>query len=371
MTLIIILGFSACRKMDPFSFGIKVGNLIYVNETVFLGSDELDLLKEINDNTMIFSSQEGALKSVSKTSILVIGVSDKTPYGSLRKVVSISSDGDDFKITTTDALLTDAVKEGTINFKKTLSEKDFSLNSKIDGILAKSPNKSFDGIAVTLNEFELYREGAKIAKLTGSIGVSTDIEMTILIEASRIKDISLKTELTKIDEISLSSNGAFSGQKEVTLAGFTHIPVIIDSLVFVPEIKINSGFDGTTLSQVSAGVRQDRTLTSKLTYKDSKWSDDPLSHTESFDLSEPNVSDNSELKVYSGPEISLKLLGVELQNIKANGYYTLEANKAQNPFWKLFIGNEGSNTFKSSFLGLPTDHSSEILVQRSEIGNGK
>ena len=128
--------------------------------------------------------------------------------------------------------------------------------------------------------------GPKIAILNGAIGISPEIGITMEIRFNEITEINIVTTLNKIDEVTVTSNGAFGGEKETVAAEFIHTPIIIDSLVFVPEVTINCGFDGTISSEVSSGVRQDRVITSTMNYSNSKWSDDPLTHTESYDFSD-------------------------------------------------------------------------------------
>ena len=134
-------------------------------------------------------------------------------------------------------------------------------------------------------------------------------------------------------------------------------------------MAIICGFDGTISCEVTSGVRQDRTITSKLNYKNPVWSDDPLSHAEAYDFTTPQLTDNSDLKIFSGPEINILLFGTPVQTIKSTGFYSLEAEKNASPFWKLYIGNEGMNSVNSDILGTPEDYSSNIFVQPSEIGN--
>ena len=148
-----------------------------------------------------------------------------------------------------------------------------------------------------------------------------------------------------------------------------HTPIIINNLVFVPEVAIICGFDGTILCEVTSGVRQDRTLTSKLNYKNSGWSDEPLSHSEAYDFITPEITDNSDLRIFSGPEIDILLFGTPIQTVKSTGFYSLEAEKNSSPFWRLFIGNEGVNSVNAEMIGTSDDYSSNMSVQASEIGN--
>jgi hypothetical protein len=106
-----------------------------------------------------------------------------------------------------------------------------------------------------------------------------------------------------------------------------------------------------------------------MNYQLSKWAEDPLVHTESFDFLKPLVTDNSNLEIFSGPEINLRLFGVPVQIVKATGFYALQAEKTGSPLWRLFIGNNGYNTLKADILGLRENHILNMNIQASEIGN--
>jgi hypothetical protein len=366
--IMIIFLLSGCNK-EEFSWGQEIGDITYSGNAVILGNEELALIKEVTPDKIIFSKKSGEVEKITNMSILVIGISEKTPYGALRKVNTIETSGNEVIITTTDAKLTDAVKEGTIVLQEKLLEKNFTLKSKVDGVVLKGPSKSFDGLAVTLDNFEIFRDGTKISRLNGAVGISPEIDITIIIKSNAIQELNLISTLDKIDEVTVSSNSAFDGKNEIVAAEFAYSPIVINKLVFVPEVAIICGFEGTISCEVTSGVRQDRTLTTKLNYKNSQWSDDPLSHAEVFDFIKPQVTDNSDLKIFSGPEINILLFGTPIQTLKSTGFYSLEAEKNSSPLWKLYIGIDGINSVIADMIGTPADHTSNISIQASEIGN--
>ena len=368
--LIMIMILATGCKRDEFIWGTRVGDLTYSEEVVLLGTEEIGLLSEVTANQIVFRASSAEIEKLKDFDIIVTGISENAPYGLMRKVTGIQSTGTTVTVSTADALLTDVIKEGNIHLKVKLLEKNFSLKSKMDGVLVKGPGKAFDGLAVTLENFELFRDGARLVTLTGAIGISPEIDLTIKIKTKKINEISFITTLNKVDELTVSSNGAFSGGQRLVAAEFFHTPIIIDSLVFIPEVKIYCGFNGNVSGAVTSGVRQDRVITSGLNYKNSNWLADPLINSESHDFSSPQITENSDLKIYSGPEITLRLFGTPLQIIEASGFYSLEAQKAGSPLWRLLIGGEGQNSVKSEILGLGADYSSNITINESEIANG-
>lgn len=367
LIMILILN-NGCKK-EEFTWGQEIGDIVYSGNVVFLGAEELAVLTEITPDRIFFREMTGALEKITDMSILVLGVSEKTPYGSLRKVRSLQSDGSGVNIATSDALLADAIKDGAINFQRKLLERDFKLKSKVEGVLVKGPEKSFDGLAVTLDGLKIYSQGTNFASLDGAIGISPEIDISIRITNNRITEIDFSAVLNKIDEVTVTSNEAFNGSTEIVAAEFIHSPVIIDSLVFVPEVQIICGFDGMISCPVTAGVRQDRTITSELNFRDFRWTEKPISHSEAFDFIRPQITDDSDLKIFSGPEIKILLFGTPVLATRATGFYSLEADRSNSPFWRLFAGSDGYNTVKDDILGLNGDHSLNLNIQAAEISN--
>lgn len=362
---------SSCKR-DDFLWGTRVGNLTYSDHVVLLGGQELNLLYEISDNEIVFSATNTELNKLSDGSMIVAGISENTPSGFMRRITGIRREETTLVLETADATLTDIIKEGVITLKIKLLEKDFTVRSKMNGVLVTGPGKAFDGLAVTLDNFELFRDGTRLAAVNGAIGISPEIDLTIRISSNRVTEIRVVNTLNKVDEITVSSNGAFSGGQRLVAAEFVHSPIKVDSLVFIPEIRIVCGFSGIVSGSVTSGVRQDRLITSELNYGNSKWSSVPPVATGVFDFSAPQISENSDLKVYSGPEITLNLFGQPFQIVEATGYYLLEAEKSGSPMWRLLIGGEGYNSVETTFLGLgEDDYSSELLIDEEEIASGE
>jgi len=177
--LVMMVIFTPDCKREDFSWGIKIGNITYSGNVIFLTPEELALIKEVNTGSIVFSEGTGGITRIADKSILVLGVSEKTPFGLLRKATGIEISGTDLIIKTTDVFLTEAVKEGTVKFQQKLLEKDFRLIEKADGVLVTGSGKSFDGLAVTLDNLKLHDNGETIASIGGAIGISPEIGITI------------------------------------------------------------------------------------------------------------------------------------------------------------------------------------------------
>ncbi len=364
---ILIILIAGCRR-EEFSWGIKAGDITYSGNVVFLGERELSSLSEITSGQMVFSGKTGEIEKITDKSILVIGVSDKTPYGSLRKANSVHSDGDRLTVRTVPALLPDAIKEGKIRINRKLLEKDFRVLSREEGVKVKEAGKSFDGLAVTFDNFRIFEDVTGSTVIDGAAGIAATINIGMDFKANSLTGIDLATTLEKIDEVTVSA-GAFSGVTDKVAAMFVHSPVIIDSLVFVAEVKINCGAQGTVSSAVTSGVRQDRTITAGARYQNEAWSDDRLFHTESHDFITPLVTDAADLKVFTGPEITVLLFGIPVQTIRADAYFSVNAERGALPSWKIFSGLNGHITLNKEILGTGQDHIFNVMIPASEIGS--
>ncbi len=366
MTIIVI--YPGCDR-DEFSWGKQVGNLVYSGNVIFLGSVELALISEIEDDRIVFGGKTGEIEKIGVGSILVTGVSGKTPYGTLRKVTHITANGSQVTVSTLDATLPEAIKEGTIRIEKRLLEKDFRLKSKVDGILVTGPDKAFDGLAVTLDDFEIQNEGNSWATLEGAIGVSAEITITIEIRFNRIQEMNVTTVLHNIDEVTLRSSGLFYGSKDTTLAEFIHSPIITDSIVIVPEIAFNCGYEGTASGEIVSGVRQDRILTSQMRFQRYNWSENTFDHSEVFDFIEPYLTESTDVKISSGPEVMIRIFGVPVQSARAAGFYLVRSDETIPTGWRLFIGCDGYNIINAGLLGFRDDYIQKLDVDASEINN--
>lgn len=367
--MILIIVSSASCKRDDFIWGTRIGNLTYSRDVVLLDREELGLLTEVTEDKMVFGTVTEYLNALTTQNIIVAGITENTPNGLIRRITEIIKDGNSIIFNTTDAFLTDIIKEGTISLRLKMLEKDFTLLTKEEGVLVKGGDKAFDGLAVTLENFRLFSDGTRSATLNGAIGISPEFDITITMRASKVIDIRALAVLNKVDEVTVSSNGAFSGGQRLVAAEFVHSPVIVDSLVFIPEVRIICGFSGIVSGSVNTGVRQDRSVTSELRYVNSSWSASVPVSSEVHDFSIPQVTEDSDLTIFSGPEIILNLFGRPFQIIETTGYYLLEAHKSGSPGWKLLIGGQGNNTMFSDLLGTGADYSSQIVLQEEEIAN--
>jgi hypothetical protein len=365
LTLMLCHG---CERED-FSWGTKIGKITYSGNVVFIGTDEQGSINEVTSSRVVISASSHVVEKITDNSILVMGVSDMLPYGALRKVVSIQTTGSEMILNTKNASLNEAIKEGTVNLRKKLSEKDFKLKSKTEGVLVNGPSKSFDGLAITLDNLEVFNDGNTLAGLSGAIGVSPEIEIAINIVSNRIKDINFNLSLTKIDEVTITSNGAFSGNNEITGAEFIHTPIIIDSLVFVPEVSVKCGFEGSVSGAISSGVRQDRDVTSSIFFHNSAWTENPVDHTESYDFLKPMLSGTSSIQIFSGPEITIRLFGIPIETLKLEGFYSLETETVSPSSWKLFIGSDGFFTARAEMFGLKSDFTAKVATETTEIAS--
>lgn len=361
LSFILLIFLNGCKKKDEPE-PIKVGDLYYKSGSNFLETTQLNSLQSITINKLIFTKNDFT-RNLNVNEILVIGVSDKTPYGALRKIVSKTENSGKIEITTTNARLNDILISGRISLNTRLLQQDFTVNYAAEGVLTNNQGKSFEGVSITLKDMDIA-SGALVNKADGSIGLSPEINFIIDFEASVIKELSSSAKMTQVHELTYSTNAAYSGTEEVRLGEFIHNPIILDKLVFVPVITFNCSTSGSISPSGSFGVRQDRIISSTLDYSKIPQLSSALTYKDFKILKLPNISN---IKVISGARMDIYLFGEIIFSINSNNYFELIAN----PDWKFKIGSTGKNIIRGNMFGLSKDLETDLNIESLELGGGK
>ena len=114
-----------------FSAFITDADVSISENSVVLDDETTESLASVSsdNSTLTFDSSTSTLETLQQDDVVVIGVTDETPYGLLRKVTSITQEGDQVVVETTQAKLTDVIEQGTISASKTLTTNDINTSS--------------------------------------------------------------------------------------------------------------------------------------------------------------------------------------------------------------------------------------------------
>jgi hypothetical protein len=123
ISVFIILIFNTCKKDDPAptpSNSSSVYNVTLTDKTVFIDSLAVQSLIHMDtaEHVYYFESSEPKIANLKVNDILLI-------YGvALRRVTSISQNGDETRVETAYATLNEAIRDGEISWNKKISFKD-------------------------------------------------------------------------------------------------------------------------------------------------------------------------------------------------------------------------------------------------------
>ncbi len=292
---------------------------------------------QISGNTIIFSnneiekdtiSNEGNIISFKRTersqrfkvdNILTSGITEKTPYGMLKKIKNIRRFEDRVEVEVEDAKLEEAVVEADIDLEKKIP---ISIENGKKGL-----NKSFNvNLAVPA-------DGDPFFTANGSVTLSTDLDFNVKIKIWRLKlkefklilSLSATTEL----EIALNTPNLVSIEKDIGSVKINLAPITIMvgpvPVVIVSKLSVPLHYELDVVGKFSAGVTFGPVLRVGTEYDGDSWSK-ILETTFEKSINNPKISLDGSFKV--GPKIvlSTKLYGVAGPEVSIGAYAELSGS---------------------------------------------
>ena len=189
-----LFSFTNCQR-EEFQFDRRkqeniVGTIVIPGTTHIIQKEDLESeLQNYQDGKLTLSGSGTLLSDVRQDDVLMIGVSDKTPYGALRKVNDIENNGDNTIITTSPATLEDAIKEGSVSFSTSLTAEDIQSTTFKDGVSIKK-SRSLDGIVFDLDNVTLFENNAGLKVVVdGGISVKPEVNVSFDFQLFHIEKI--------------------------------------------------------------------------------------------------------------------------------------------------------------------------------------
>ena len=356
-----------------FSAFITDADVSISENSVVLDDETTESLASVSsdNSTLTFDSSTSTLETLQQDDVVVIGVTDETPYGLLRKVTSITQEGDQVVVETTQARLTDLIEEGTISVSKTLTTNDINTSNAtvktLKGVsLAMQPTMRNARVAAAVGidpETELFnwklqdvvlydRDGNEntlndqvVANGEISFGLGFDLE--IQIKWLKVQSLTFTTTPWQTAELSISSTISQSIEEKVWLAEFYAAPIEVIvpipvppfalPVVFVPVVTLYVGLDGEVSVDLDTWVAESASLTAGIEYKNSEWS--PIRDLDiDFNYLLPDISASASIKGYVEPDLALMIYGVVGPYSTLQGYLKLDADIYADPWWSLYAG---------------------------------
>ena len=290
------------------------------------------------------------------TSTLQIKVGDiivsEAGEGLLRKVKSVSTVGNETKVQTESATLTDVIQQGLIEYDQPLTISQIkSIDYNYAGLKLKTDNSkgaeqtqfSWDINAVLYdNDGNLATTSDQI-KLIGTFNCDWRLALRIDVGLSTgLKEVKFGYESSENLDLQLIAGIQYSFEKKITLATVNFTPIVVTigfvPIVFTPQLKISVGIDGSANASVTSKITQSISFNAGIQYlKDQDWS--PYNtFDKNIGFQPPQLNMNASTSAYLKPELLIKVYAIAGPYANLKLYGRVDANLLQTPWWKLYGG---------------------------------
>lgn len=320
---------------------------IIPESTNVLTASTTQLLTAISTaGTFTFSQMTPELAKVTPGEVMTGGVSDTAPNGFLRKVTRISTSGGQVIVETTAATVEEAIEQGEVSLTRDLAPTDVQDLVLASGVTALEQS----AFSLEIKDVVLYdADGNQQTKndqirANGKITLEPSFTFKLAIRQWQIDRLDFTHTVKRTTALTVEAKATATVVKqkvEIARYAFTPITVFVGlaPMVFMPELTVQVGLDGSAYVGISAGVTQQATLTAGVTYQNRTWT--PVNaYTSDFDYTLPTLSSGLTVKGEVGAQLSLRLYGIVGPSIGVKGYLKLQANPTATPWWQLYGGLE-------------------------------
>ncbi len=325
-----------------------------------------------NGSVLTFSQSSSTLQNLKFGDSVVLGVTNATPNGLLRKVTSVTQNGSQIIVNTGASTIEEIISKCDFAASKVLTPSDvaqavsltpgISLEPKKGRKNISNPQATASGFYIELNNVVLYDEDNNLQTTNdqiignGSITLNPSFNFVLKVSDSSVKELSYSTTLNETVDIDVSAKLSKSVDKKFEIPGarwyFQPIVVMVGWLpvVIQPVLTVNVGINGEIFAGVTAGVIQQATLTYGLSYINGQWA--PISSlTNTFQWNPPELTAGCNFKAFLGPQFNLSIYGIIGPYGEARGYLNLDADIFRTPWWQIFGGLEADVGVRVEILG--------------------
>jgi hypothetical protein len=305
-----------------------------------------------DQSTIVFDKSTTQLEELSPGDVIVMGVTDQTPYGLLRKVANITKggkDGGQVIIETEFASLEEAIEQGSFEFDITLEPEDIE-----KGIYYPK------GVRLIEDKFETgYSFSYELDKVLCNNHLIVDGELSfdyqILFNGTlgffKLKTLEFKNTIKSKAELDVTLTDSFSvgdllddNPKTIFTIPFKSVTVWVSyvPIVLTPQIDINVGLDGEIFAELTTGVtisqEDEGAYVAGVEFDNGTWKEIKDEPVFTFEYREPTLSADAKIKAYAGPQLELMLYGIAGPHCNIYGYLDFEADIWDDPWWALYAG---------------------------------
>jgi hypothetical protein len=353
--------------------------VIIPDTTKVLTGETIDKLVSISEDGSVFtfSGMTPELEALAAGNVIVGDAWEQTPYGFLRKVAGITTQGQQVVITTGEARLEDAIEQGIVAAAQELSPDDVRQGTKLPGVEVASlaPLQSPGAFLVTLDNVVLLDlDGNKETTddqvvANGQLSFEPRFDFNLRMRGFRIERLSATSGATERVDLSITADiQLLDVTEEVQIARYMLKPITIwvgwVPVVLTPMISVDVGLDGSAHVGFEVGVAQEANLDVGLTYANGGWS--PIAtFNNDFDYTPPTLTANCNVRGYAAVSLAILIYGSGGPYGQMDGFLELDADLARRPWFELYGGLGATVGVKAEILGYDFgDYEKQVLDQK-------
>lgn len=309
--------------------------------TKLIGRDNTTFLISVSSDglTFIFDKNIENNLPLNVGNILAFGITNLTPSGALRKIISINYSGNEVIINTIQASLAEAIENCNISLAFQITQPD-PLIVKSKTLYTESSAKasfSFPLDSVVYDQDGNDSTTYDQVRISGDIDFTYEVELEMVIDWFHLEALTFTNIVSDNADINVDIGGALSFDKEKEITKIDLPSFMVWFIVFDPELGINVGVNGQVYASMTTGIVQKSDLTAGLKYDKGSW--EKISNFDNkFDYQDPDISTEANIQAYAGPQLELLIMGFTGPYTQVRGYLEFDADLYKVPCWDLYAG---------------------------------
>ena len=354
------------------------GDVVLPSTTKILDQSALSTLTSASKGfgEITFSGQNRAIADLRVGDVIVADVTERTPYGFLRRIVDVQRSGATTVLRTEQATLEGAIKKGTITVKGRLRPSEMGAPALASGVsLSTAPSMAAAGdvFSYALNNEVLYDKDGNLSTTNdqvvanGLLSFVTDYTLTVDIDNFKVSHLRFTTDANLTNKLKISTGAETSGEREKLIATYPFpVPIRIFvgpfPVIIKPELQVYIGVNGEASVGVETGYDMTSTATAGLEYNGATWA--PISVlTQNAAYTPVKAHANASLRGYGKLPLNFMLYGVAGPYVRPMGYLEVKVDVTGNPWWLLDWGIEVDVGVRVEAIGKTlADYSTPALI---------
>ena len=352
MLILIIAVASGGKPQTRNPIGSPPIPAVIPETTKVLSQQSLDSLDNISADgaAYIFTQISTDLVDLKPGDVMVGSISNKTPNGFVRKVISTTQANSQIVVQTSDATLTDLIRDGTIEFSQKITPADVQAVNTPSGVAhMASPSRLNDEFVFKVSDLIVGDEDGDLStdddqvRLNGTYTFGPELNLRVDIQNNSYQDIYFAVGGTHKVEIDIECKSEYlklSGETLISSIPLHSMVVMVGHVpvVLTPVIEVFAGVDGD-ISIGAQFVSPVVTMKAGFSYDGSKFDlIKELDFKSGYKEPQFNPSIKADYKGFFRVGPTIYFYGVPGPNISAKIFLQAEVEPLAVPPAKLYAG---------------------------------